>query len=117
MTSRPLRWRVMTSESAASACSTSPDSSAGETEAASTSHVQDVTSSCREPARSSITETAWTSIPAGRASDNRAGKLLMSTSPAFSAASSRSRYSATDSWPVGRASPKLTLGRGENPWV
>ena len=31
--------------------------------------------------------------------------------------SSRSRYSASDSWPVDRASPKLTLGRGENPSV
>ncbi len=31
-------------------------------------------------------------------------------------ASSRSRYSASDSAPVGRASPKAILGRGEKPW-
>ena len=32
-------------------------------------------------------------------------------------ASSTSRYSASDSCPTESASPKLTFGRGENPWV
>ena len=115
VTSCPLRWRVTTSDWAASAEAASSGSRPASAPVTSMSQSQEVTSSCSEPARSSRVTAPCTSMPAGRAGDRRAARVL--TSSGVPAASSRSRYSASDSWPVERASPKLTLGRGENPWV
>ncbi len=76
--------------------------------------VQANTSSCSEGVRGSIQSAAVTSTPVGSAGDRRDGKVRTSRPPSVV---SKSRYSATDSQPVGRASPKLTLGRGEKPAV
>jgi len=52
-------------------------------------------------------------IPSGSTGVSRAGSESVSTG----SVSSTSRYSASLSWPTDSASPKLTLGRGENPSV
>ncbi len=82
-------------------------------------HEQEVTSCCSEPARRSIGAAASTSMPAGRRSESRPGNASTSMPAVSGRCSSRttSRYSANDSQPVGRASPKLSWGRGENPSV
>ena len=70
---------------------------------------------CPAVGEDELAARAVASTPRGSASDSRTARSPSST--AAPSASSRSRYSATDSWPVGRARPKLTLGLGENPAV
>ena len=88
-----------------------------DTPAISITHEHDVTNCCSEPAPRSAAAASSTSIPAGSRPVSRPGGHATST-PAASARSSSmttSTYSASDSHPVGRASPKLSWGRGENP--
>ena len=82
-------------------------------------HEHEVTCCCKEPPPLSTGAARATSMPSGRRPVKRAGSASRSTSAASARLASRttSRYSARDSHPVGRASPKLSWGRGENPSV
>ena len=53
----------------------------------------------------------------GHALGQRRGEALGEGGGVDGSVSSTSRYSASLSWPTDRASPKLTLGRGEKPSV
>ena len=113
VTTLPLRFRVTTREGAAMTPATFSHSSSCPAPEIPSRHPHDETASCSEGARSSIAAAALTSIPTGSASERRAGSSARSI--VVPSTSSRSRYSASDSAPVGRASPKLTLGRGAKP--
>ena len=72
------------------------------------------TVSCSDPRFTSEISPASTVKPTGKASLARSRRGSTS-SPVRDSANSMSMYSATDSPPVGSASPKLKRGRGVNP--
>ena len=108
----PLRMRSSGSVSACVSRSTTASTSAPA--GAVSAQVTAQTVSCSEPRFASDSSPASTVKPTGKASLVRATSGAMS-SVVIGSASSMSMYSATDSPPVGSASPKLNRGRGVNP--
>ena len=112
-TSRPLRRRFVSSDGDASAASRSRRNAAAPATSTSTRHSTAVTASCRAGARSTSGAAPVTARPSGNASVSTLGSAARSTGWA----NTTSRYSASLSWPVDSASPKLTRGRGLKPSV
>ncbi len=79
----------------------------------STRYWTSVIDSCSAGARSTRRTAPVAGMPSGSTGVSRCGRASVSTG----SVSSTSRYSASLSCPTDSASPKLTLGRGENPSV
>ena len=112
---RPFRSRRTMRTGAASTFSIrSPISSPG-TLSTSNSQVHDATSCWSDPSVSATNAATWTSMPSGSKALRAAGICATGVSPGRAAPRRTSRYSPSDSQPVGRASPKLTSGWGTKP--
>src|SRR5580704_2865345 len=112
---RPFRSRRTMRTGAASTFSIrSPISSLG-TLSTSNSQVHDATSCWSDPSVSATKAATWTSMPSGSKALRAAGICATGVSPGRAAPRRTSRYSPSDSQPVGRASPKLTSGWGTKP--
>ena len=79
-------------------------------------HVHLVTASWSEVSARSMTDDGFHVEPGGSSGVSRPGRPPGRPRPSGSRKST-SRYSPSDSWPVDRASPKCTFGRGEKPSV
>ena len=112
-TSRPLRSRRMGRQSASRARPIAASSWARSMPGTWISHVHEDTSSWSELVPGSTTPTPTTSTPSGSTDPTPRASSAGSTA----SSNTMSRYSAIDSHPVGRASPKLSCGRGVNPAV